>query len=147
MSNALPLAAEVGVIGAGAMGAGIAQIAAMAGHRVCLFDTGMGAADRAKAKIGETLNALAAKGKVDSAQAKSAADRIVRAGPDRGSSICFGKTAAVAGSIANAHRCRAAGIGCSSAIGTTLDTATRPSREPCRGCAEQWSRHQGRRDD
>ena len=62
MANALPRDAEVGVIGAGAMGAGIAQIAAQAGHRVQLFDTRMGAADQAKVKIGETLAALAAKG-------------------------------------------------------------------------------------
>ena len=77
MSNALPRNAEVGVIGAGAMGAGIAQIAALAGHGVCLFDTNMGAADKAKAKIGETLNALAAKGKLDRAVADAAAGRIV----------------------------------------------------------------------
>jgi 3-hydroxybutyryl-CoA dehydrogenase len=77
MSSALPSSAEVGVIGAGAMGAGIAQIAALAGHPVGLFDTGMGAADRAKAKIAETLKSLAAKGKVDNALADAAAGRIV----------------------------------------------------------------------
>jgi 3-hydroxybutyryl-CoA dehydrogenase len=76
VANALPQTAEVGVIGAGAMGAGIAQIAAQAGHRVCLFDTRMGAADQAKAKIGETLAALAAKGKIDRAAADAAAARI-----------------------------------------------------------------------
>jgi 3-hydroxybutyryl-CoA dehydrogenase len=76
MANALPGTAEVGIIGAGAMGAGIAQIAAMAGHRVCLFDTGMGAADRAKEKIGETLRTLAAKGKIEVATAEAAAARI-----------------------------------------------------------------------
>ena len=77
MANALPAAAEIGVIGAGAMGAGIAQIAAQAGHRVCLFDTGIGAADRAKAKLGETLATLAAKGKIDPAAADAASARIV----------------------------------------------------------------------
>ena len=55
MANALPREAEVGVIGAGAMGVGIAQLAAQAGHRVQLFDTRMGAADQAKTKLGETL--------------------------------------------------------------------------------------------
>jgi 3-hydroxybutyryl-CoA dehydrogenase len=44
---------------------------------VCLFDTGMGAADKAKAKIGETLTTLAAKGKIDRAAADAAAGRIV----------------------------------------------------------------------
>ena len=76
MAKALPVAVEVGVIGAGAMGAGIAQIAALAGHRVCLFDTAMGAADKAKQTIGETLRVLATKGKIDNAAAEAAAARI-----------------------------------------------------------------------
>jgi 3-hydroxyacyl-CoA dehydrogenase len=46
-AGALPRDATVAVIGAGAMGAGIAQIAAQAGHPVRLFDTRMGAAERA----------------------------------------------------------------------------------------------------
>jgi len=77
MANPLSSAAEVGVIGAGAMGAGIAQIAAQAGHRVHLFDNRMGAADQTKARLGETLAALAAKGKLDRAAADAAASRIV----------------------------------------------------------------------
>jgi 3-hydroxybutyryl-CoA dehydrogenase len=77
VTQALPREAEVGVIGAGAMGAGIAQIAAQAGHRVHLFDTRMGAADEARTKIGETLAALAAKGKIASADAAVASARIV----------------------------------------------------------------------
>jgi 3-hydroxybutyryl-CoA dehydrogenase len=76
MAGALPSNAEVGVIGAGAMGAGIAQIAALAGHAVCLFDTRMGAADQAKAAIGETLAALAAKRRIDRATADAATARI-----------------------------------------------------------------------
>jgi 3-hydroxybutyryl-CoA dehydrogenase len=75
--SALPRTSEVGVIGAGAMGAGIAQIAAQAGHRVHLFDNRMGAADQAKAAIGETLSKLAAKGKLPKADADAAAARIV----------------------------------------------------------------------
>lgn len=76
MANALPREAEVGVIGAGAMGAGIAHLAAQAGHRVNLFDTRMGAADQAKLKIGETLAALAAKGRLTRAEADAAIARI-----------------------------------------------------------------------
>ena len=38
MSHALSSSAAVGVIGAGAMGAGIAQIAAAAGHPVLVLD-------------------------------------------------------------------------------------------------------------
>ena len=77
MADALPRTAQVGVIGAGAMGVGIAQIAAQAGHRVCLFDTRMGAADQAKAAIGAALAALAAKGRIAAAEADAAAARIV----------------------------------------------------------------------
>src|SRR5260221_7639954 len=77
MANALAGTAEIGIVGAGAMGAGIAQIAAQAGHRVCLFDTGIGAADRGKAKIAETLAMLAAKGKIDRAAAEAASGRVV----------------------------------------------------------------------
>ena len=77
MAAALPRTTDIGVIGAGAMGAGIAQIAAQAGHRVRLFDNRMGAADQAKAKIAETLAALATKGKLAPADAEAAAARIV----------------------------------------------------------------------
>jgi len=77
VTEPLPQRAEVGVIGAGAMGAGIAQIAAQAGHRVHLFDNRMGAADQAKATIGETLATLATKGKIARADADAAAGRIV----------------------------------------------------------------------
>lgn len=77
MAAALPRTADIGVIGAGAMGAGIAQIAAQAGHRVRLFDNRMGAADQAKATIGQTLAALATKGKLAPADAEAAAARIV----------------------------------------------------------------------
>ncbi|MFN5100610.1 MAG: 3-hydroxyacyl-CoA dehydrogenase NAD-binding domain-containing protein, partial [Burkholderiaceae bacterium] len=40
----LPSSSTVAVIGAGAMGSGIAQIAALAGHEVLLLDTRDGAA-------------------------------------------------------------------------------------------------------
>ena len=76
-ASALPATAEVGVIGAGAMGAGIAQIAAQAGHRVHLFDTRMGAADAAKLKIAEAFAMLATKGKLDVATATAAAARVI----------------------------------------------------------------------
>ena len=75
-SGALPREATVAVIGAGAMGCGIAQVAAQAGHPVRLFDTRLGAAEKARASIGETLAALATKGKLDTAQAEAAGARI-----------------------------------------------------------------------
>jgi len=73
---ALPQDATVAVIGAGTMGAGIAQIAALAGHRVQLHDTRFGAADAARAGIAETLDKLAAKGRLEAAAAAAAVGRI-----------------------------------------------------------------------
>jgi len=61
---ALPVDAIVGVVGAGAMGAGIAQVAAQAGHRVRLADAQAGAVERALAAIGRDLQAAAAKGRL-----------------------------------------------------------------------------------
>ncbi len=77
MGASLPPTADVAVVGAGAMGAGIAQVAAQAGHRVRLFDTRMGAADNAKQQIAEALRKLAGKGKLDPAEAEAAAARVV----------------------------------------------------------------------
>ena len=67
------------VVGAGIMGAGIAQVAAQAGHPVQLFDARDGAADGARAKLASTLDGLAAKGKLDSAEAGAIAGRIASA--------------------------------------------------------------------
>ncbi|MBS0322165.1 MAG: 3-hydroxyacyl-CoA dehydrogenase [Proteobacteria bacterium] len=74
---ALPRDTSVAVIGAGAMGAGIAQVAALAGHRVLLFDTRMGAADDARDKLVSTLAMLRDKGKLDATAAAAAGERIV----------------------------------------------------------------------
>ncbi|HEY7788117.1 MAG TPA: 3-hydroxyacyl-CoA dehydrogenase [Casimicrobiaceae bacterium] len=74
---AVPRDATVAVIGAGAMGCGIAQVASQAGHPVRLFDTRLGAAEKARAAIAQTLNGLADKGKLDKGAADAAASRIV----------------------------------------------------------------------
>jgi len=75
--TALAPAAEVAVVGAGAMGSGIAQVAAQYGHRVHVFDNRMGAADAAKEQVAGTLRKLASKGKLDPSDAEAAAARIV----------------------------------------------------------------------
>ncbi|MFP5380552.1 MAG: 3-hydroxyacyl-CoA dehydrogenase NAD-binding domain-containing protein, partial [Vicinamibacteria bacterium] len=61
----------VGVVGAGAMGRGIAQIAAQAGCQVRLFDTQPEAVAKAQQDIGAQWDRLAAKGRLpaDAAQA------------------------------------------------------------------------------
>jgi 3-hydroxybutyryl-CoA dehydrogenase len=56
--------ASVLVVGAGIMGAGIAQVAAQAGHEVLLFDARDGAAIEAHGKLAASLDALATKGKL-----------------------------------------------------------------------------------
>lgn len=61
------------VIGAGTMGAGIAQLAAAAGHPVLLFDAAVGAAERGRARIVADLEKLVARGRLD----RSAADRTI----------------------------------------------------------------------
>ena len=73
---ALPTKATVAIFGAGAMGSGIAQVAALAGHRVQLFDARFNGAEEGKRRVGETLASLAAKGKITPAHAGEATDRI-----------------------------------------------------------------------
>ena len=68
--------APVLVVGAGIMGAGIAQVAAQAGHPVFLFDMREGAAAQAKAKLAATLDGLVAKGKITAEAAAATLARI-----------------------------------------------------------------------
>lgn len=56
---------RIGVVGAGAMGGGIAQVAAAAGHHVMLGDAQAGAVRRAQASIRGALDKLVEKGKID----------------------------------------------------------------------------------
>jgi 3-hydroxybutyryl-CoA dehydrogenase len=71
-----PATVPVLVVGAGIMGAGIAQVAAQAGHAVRLFDARTGAAADAKRKLEATLQALVAKGRLTDAAARDALARI-----------------------------------------------------------------------
>jgi 3-hydroxybutyryl-CoA dehydrogenase len=57
--------APIGVVGAGTMGAGIAQVAAVAGRHVLLFDAANGAAERAVARIAEQAKTLAARNSLE----------------------------------------------------------------------------------
>ncbi|RYU77842.1 3-hydroxyacyl-CoA dehydrogenase NAD-binding domain-containing protein [Hymenobacter persicinus] len=54
----------IGIIGSGAMGAGLAQVVATAGHTVRLLDQNAEALQRAGAGIQSSLNKLAEKGKI-----------------------------------------------------------------------------------
>ena len=76
MAQALDKHSVVAVIGSGAMGAGIAQVAAVAGHTVRLFDTRPEAVERAIAGIAKALARLVEKGRMGAAEADLARERI-----------------------------------------------------------------------
>ncbi len=67
---------QIGVLGSGAMGAGIAQVAATAGHDVILFDKNPAAIERAKEKLLKILNRLVEKGRLTDPEAKAIFGRI-----------------------------------------------------------------------
>ncbi len=67
---------KTGIIGSGSMGAGIAQVAATAGHEVLIYDNNPTALERAKNSLLAILNKLAAKGKIDDRTAKAIFGRI-----------------------------------------------------------------------
>ncbi|MFE0840402.1 3-hydroxyacyl-CoA dehydrogenase [Achromobacter insolitus] len=66
----------IGVVGAGAMGRGIAQIAAQAGLRVRLYDTSADAVAAARESLQQTWEKLAQKGKMSAADAQAALERV-----------------------------------------------------------------------
>lgn len=82
--------APVLVAGAGIMGAGIAQVAAQAGHPVLLFDVREGAAAEARRKLGATFDGLVAKGRISAEAAAATLARIEPVG-----SLAAGKDARI----------------------------------------------------
>lgn len=67
---------RIGVLGAGAMGSGIAQVAAAAGHDVVLADAGAGAVARARTNLSRALVRLVEKGKLDATARDATLARI-----------------------------------------------------------------------
>ena len=67
---------RVGIVGAGAMGTGIAQVAAQAGHDVVLADAMPNATARASANLTSALDRLVEKGKLDARARDAAIGRI-----------------------------------------------------------------------
>jgi len=66
----------VAVVGAGLMGGGIAQVSAVAGHRVILRDVTDDALDRGRAAIAKSLDRFVAKGNLERSAADQALARI-----------------------------------------------------------------------
>jgi 3-hydroxybutyryl-CoA dehydrogenase len=77
--GALAPGAVVGVIGAGTMGAGIAQVATAAGHEVRLFDVNQAQVARGRSLIEKDLRAQVERGKLKAADLDAALGRIVAA--------------------------------------------------------------------
>ncbi|MSP15398.1 MAG: 3-hydroxybutyryl-CoA dehydrogenase [Myxococcales bacterium] len=71
---------RIGVVGAGQMGGGIAQIAAQAGLDVVLVDARAEIAEKGRARVGEQLAKLVAKGKLDAAAQAQTMERLRTAG-------------------------------------------------------------------
>lgn len=62
---------QIGVIGSGAMGSGIAQVAAMAGHKVKVYDNNPAALQKAEANLKATLAKLVEKQKINEDKANT----------------------------------------------------------------------------
>jgi 3-hydroxybutyryl-CoA dehydrogenase len=73
----LPRHSPVGVIGAGTMGSGIAQVAALAGHLVKIFDIQTGATARAIESVKASLRRVVARGALSEEDASATVHRIV----------------------------------------------------------------------
>ncbi|MCB9304441.1 MAG: 3-hydroxybutyryl-CoA dehydrogenase [Lewinellaceae bacterium] len=67
---------KVGIIGSGAMGTGIAQVAATAGHPVFLYDNNPDALIRARENLEGVMERLVEKGKLEAGAAESVLARI-----------------------------------------------------------------------
>ncbi len=74
--TALPTSTPIGIIGAGTMGAGIAQVAAASGHPVLLFDAADGAAQTGIERIHKGLERLISKGKMTAGETEELIGRI-----------------------------------------------------------------------
>ena len=61
---------NIGIIGSGTMGSGIAQVAATSGCQVKLYDTNQAALDKAKASLEKILNRLIEKERIDATEKK-----------------------------------------------------------------------------
>lgn len=72
----MPNISTVAVCGAGAMGAGIAQVAARAGHAVLVYDLAQGALDKGRAGVEASLKSLVKRGTLDEAGMAEVLGRI-----------------------------------------------------------------------
>lgn len=69
-------ATKIGVCGAGAMGSGIAQLAAQSGHVVIVYDVFAPSRERSEVQIGGNLDQLVERGKLDAGDAANVRNRL-----------------------------------------------------------------------
>jgi 3-hydroxybutyryl-CoA dehydrogenase len=74
--TALGKDATIGVLGAGAMGSGIAQVAAAAGHRVMVTDAQAEALEKASVRLGKILVMLVEKSRMTPDEAEQLSQRV-----------------------------------------------------------------------
>jgi 3-hydroxybutyryl-CoA dehydrogenase len=67
---------DIGVVGAGFMGSGIAEAAARAGARVRLFEPEQAALDRSQSRLGTSVDRAVARGKLDDGAARELRERV-----------------------------------------------------------------------
>jgi 3-hydroxybutyryl-CoA dehydrogenase len=76
MAASLHRSTRVGVLGAGAMGSGIAQVAATAGHEVVIVESQPAAIERARASTRKALERDVEKKKLDASSAEAITERM-----------------------------------------------------------------------
>jgi 3-hydroxybutyryl-CoA dehydrogenase len=94
--GAVPAGAPVGVVGAGTMGAGIALVAARAGHPVRLVDVRPGASEQAVQRLRRRLGSLAGRGRLPDDEARTASARLTAVGATTDLAGCAAVVEAVA---------------------------------------------------
>ena len=67
---------RIAVLGTGVMGPGVAQVAAQAGHQVCLWNRRQASVDRGLAAVEQSLGRLVKKEKLAAAEAAAVLARI-----------------------------------------------------------------------
>jgi len=71
---------KVGILGAGAMGSGIAQVASQSKHDVVLVDTNSDQLEKAKAKLSKVMDRLVEKERVSGDESSAIQNRIQYSG-------------------------------------------------------------------
>ena len=67
----------IGIVGSGALGSGIAQVAATAGHVVCVYDSNLEVLGKAKTQLQQTLQKLVEKQKITAEKAEQITNNTI----------------------------------------------------------------------